>query len=413
MMKDICKVLNADLESVLNGEYDSFANIDYDEKLYWVRICRHDVLSAYVPTNNTNIKWDVIYTLYFGRDENCSTKIAEFRFFDGEPKKHIVNQMSQIILHWISKTRIKKPKEKKCEFKYLDEDEARINKASENLGIKFEIRDDHLYFQEDTMTNMTKAELEQKYWEAQRKIDEYERERDRFLKDIDERDQSISDLIDANEKLTKENDKLSVDISREKDKHDAATEKCKELTKDTEFWKEKAYEMDKKNCELRSRNRELEKELDEEKCKLVRKVEFIPETYYQIDILQKKVEKLESDNESYELENNDLVCSLAHKTRQIEKLEEKNTELENALEAAELKARKNWINSRFGRMGYFDTDMIDNKKNPKEFREILVRECFGRPYYEILYKEDGQMHVGYSSYKLDKVSEWLKEFFID
>lgn len=266
---------------------------------------------------------------------------------------------------------------------------------------------------EDTMTNMTKAELEQKYWEAQRKIDEYERERDRFLKDIDERDQSISDLIDTNEKLTKENDKLSVDISREKDKHDAATEKCKELAKDVEFWKGKAYEMDKKNCELRSRNRELEKELDEEKRKLICKVEITPETCQAIDILQKKVEKLESDNESYELENNDLICSLAHKTRQIEKLEEKNTELENALEAAELKARKNWINSRFGRMGYFDTDMIDNKKNPKEFREILVRECFGRPYYEILYKEDGQMHVGYSSYKLDKVSEWLKEFFID
>lgn len=52
-------------------------------------------------------------------------------------------------------------------------------------------------------------------------------------------------------------------------------------------------------------------------------------------------------------------------------------------------------------------------KKSKEFKEILVRECFGRPYYEILYEEDGQMHVGYSSYKLDKVSEWLKEFFID
>lgn len=207
-----------------------------------------------------------------------------------------------------------------------------------------------LYFQEDTMTNMTKTELEQKYLEAQRKIDEYERERDRFLKDIDERDQSISDLIDANEKLTKENDKLSVDISKKHDeidsllyeldgvqiklsnktrdyetykhlaenlndentrlhndilslqdesqddianlkkhmsdknekidilvtanekleielskavkKHDAATEKCKELAKDVEFWKEKTYEMDKKNCELRSRNRELEKDCD-------------------------------------------------------------------------------------------------------------------------------------------------------
>lgn len=381
MMKDICKVLNADLESVLNGEYDSFGNIDYDGKLYWVKVDMLSALSAYVPINNTNKKWEVIYTLYFGRDENCSTKIAEFRFFDGEPKKHIVNQMSQIILHWISKTRIKKPKEKKCEFKYLDEDEARINKASENLGMKFEPRDDHAtctisYNDIYEMTNMTKAELEQKYWEAQRRIDEYEAERDRFLKDIDDRDQSISDLIDANEKLTKENDKLSVDISREKDKHDAATEKCKELTKDAEFWKEKAYEMDKKNCELRIRNRELEKELTEKSKRFDMKIEVTPETCYQIDVLAREIDRLEKENKNYK--------GMLDRIHEIIEGDISNI-----------------------------TDETDNKKNPKEFREIRVRECFGRPYYEILYKEDGQMHVGYSSYKLDKVSEWLKEFFID
>lgn len=109
-MKDICKVLNSDLESVLNDEYDSFGDIDYDGNLYWVRVYMHGVLSVYVPINNTNKKWEITYALYFGRDENCSTKIAEFTFFDGEPKKHIINQMSQMILHWISKTRIKKPK---------------------------------------------------------------------------------------------------------------------------------------------------------------------------------------------------------------------------------------------------------------------------------------------------------------
>lgn len=254
-----------------------------------------------------------------------------------------------------------------------------------------------LYFQEDTMTNMTKAELEQKYWEAQRKIDEYERERDRFLKDIDERDQSISDLIDANEKLTKENDKLSVDISREKAKHDTATEKCKELAKDVEFWKGKAYEMDKKNCELRSRNRELEKdcdaradvinyqrerieklekELNEEKQRPHCKVEVTPETCYQIDMLAREIDRLEKENKN---------CK--------EMLDRIHEIIEGDISNK--------------------TDETDNKKNPKEFKEILVRECFGRPYYEILYKEDGQMHVGYSSYKLDKVSEWLKEFFID
>lgn len=47
-----------------------------------------------------------------------------------------------------------------------------------------------------------------------------------------------------------------------------------------------------------------------------------------------------------------------------------------------------------------------------EFVEILVRDIDGKPYYEIHYIENGEHHIGYSSYKIKIVSEYLKEFFI-
>lgn len=56
-----------------------------------------------------------------------------------------------------------------------------------------------------------------------------------------------------------------------------------------------------------------------------------------------------------------------------------------------------------------------------EFVEILIRETDGypyytdgkpHPYYEIHYIENGEHHVGYSSYSIKQVSEYLKEFFI-
>lgn len=45
--------------------------------------------------------------------------------------------------------------------------------------------------------------------------------------------------------------------------------------------------------------------------------------------------------------------------------------------------------------------------------EIIVRGTVDKPYYEIKYREVGniQFHIGYSSYKLDNVFEWLKECF--
>lgn len=45
--------------------------------------------------------------------------------------------------------------------------------------------------------------------------------------------------------------------------------------------------------------------------------------------------------------------------------------------------------------------------------EIVVRGSREKPYYEIKYHDlsDGQVHVGYGSYTLDFVFEWLEECF--
>lgn len=47
-----------------------------------------------------------------------------------------------------------------------------------------------------------------------------------------------------------------------------------------------------------------------------------------------------------------------------------------------------------------------------EFVEILIRDIDGKPYYEIHYIENGEHHIGYSSYNIKIISEYLKEFFI-
>jgi len=45
--------------------------------------------------------------------------------------------------------------------------------------------------------------------------------------------------------------------------------------------------------------------------------------------------------------------------------------------------------------------------------EIVVHGTKEKPYYEIKYRDlsDGQIHIGYSSYNLDFVFEWLEECF--
>lgn len=51
--------------------------------------------------------------------------------------------------------------------------------------------------------------------------------------------------------------------------------------------------------------------------------------------------------------------------------------------------------------------------NGMEFVEILKHDIDGEPYYEIHYIENGEHHIGYSSFNIKVVSEYLKEFFIN
>ena len=45
------------------------------------------------------------------------------------------------------------------------------------------------------------------------------------------------------------------------------------------------------------------------------------------------------------------------------------------------------------------------------FAQIIVEEIAGKPYYSIMYWENGEMNIGFSSYKLDYVRRWLNEEF--
>lgn len=54
-----------------------------------------------------------------------------------------------------------------------------------------------------------------------------------------------------------------------------------------------------------------------------------------------------------------------------------------------------------------------SKKIKVSSAEIVVHGTRKKPYYEIKYHDlsDGQTHVGYSSYNLDFVFDWLEEYF--
>ena len=47
----------------------------------------------------------------------------------------------------------------------------------------------------------------------------------------------------------------------------------------------------------------------------------------------------------------------------------------------------------------------------KEFEELKVIDLNGRPYYSIIYLENGNEFEGYSSYDLKVISEYLKRYF--
>ena len=56
---------------------------------------------------------------------------------------------------------------------------------------------------------------------------------------------------------------------------------------------------------------------------------------------------------------------------------------------------------------------MDFKKTKVESLDIIVTMMEDKPYYEIKYKEVGSDHfcIGYSSYRLDYVLEWKKQYF--
>lgn len=55
---------------------------------------------------------------------------------------------------------------------------------------------------------------------------------------------------------------------------------------------------------------------------------------------------------------------------------------------------------------------MDVKKTKVESLDIIVTMMEDKPYYEIKYKEVGSDHfcIGYSSYRLDYVLEWKKQY---
>ena len=46
------------------------------------------------------------------------------------------------------------------------------------------------------------------------------------------------------------------------------------------------------------------------------------------------------------------------------------------------------------------------------FEKLICANHNGRPYYEIQYIENGERHIGYSSYSLDVISEYLTNYFM-
>lgn len=55
----------------------------------------------------------------------------------------------------------------------------------------------------------------------------------------------------------------------------------------------------------------------------------------------------------------------------------------------------------------------DFKNKPKlKFEEIDISDLSGRPYYSIIYWDGDEKHCGYSSYSIEIISEFLKEYFM-
>lgn len=55
--------------------------------------------------------------------------------------------------------------------------------------------------------------------------------------------------------------------------------------------------------------------------------------------------------------------------------------------------------------------MADHEKIKTCFAQIIVNNSEDKPYYSIMYWKNGEMNIGFSSYKLDYVRRWLNEEF--
>lgn len=55
--------------------------------------------------------------------------------------------------------------------------------------------------------------------------------------------------------------------------------------------------------------------------------------------------------------------------------------------------------------------MADREKIKTCFAQIIVNNSEDKPYYSIMYWENGEMNIGFSSYNLDYVRRWLNEEF--
>lgn len=56
-------------------------------------------------------------------------------------------------------------------------------------------------------------------------------------------------------------------------------------------------------------------------------------------------------------------------------------------------------------------EYIEREKIKTCFAKIIVDNSEDKPYYSIMYWENGAMNIGSSSYKLDYVRRWLNEEF--
>lgn len=57
------------------------------------------------------------------------------------------------------------------------------------------------------------------------------------------------------------------------------------------------------------------------------------------------------------------------------------------------------------------SEYIEREKIKTCFAQIIVNNSEDKPYYSIMYWKNGEMNIGFSSYKLDYVRRWLNEEF--